>query len=129
MTRVVLMPPEGAYRVAWWVLAALAAIALLLIIRGELAEWVRDWRAIHRAVREDRPAAVAEFTPQQPGRHSGQFRARPATVRRGKPTAGDGSGFPHPPGPQAVPDRFASPQEMADYHANAGLDIFPGEQR
>ena len=42
MTRLIVMPPPGAYRVAWWALAVLLAITLLLFIRAEVARWARE---------------------------------------------------------------------------------------
>jgi hypothetical protein len=108
--------------VAWWVLAVLAAIALLLIIRAELAQWVKDWRAIHRAVQED-PVGKHTTGPQRAVTRSLNDAAE--TARRRKPRAGDGDGFPYGDGPQPVPDRFTSPQEFVRAHEDAGLDIFP----
>lgn len=102
MTHLVLMPPAGAYRVAWWSIAALVTIALLLFIRGEVAQWVREIRDAHRDVKADYPAAKAEIDAGGP-RHKASRRAAA----------------------EPFPDRFSTPADFVRAHEDAGVDIFP----
>lgn len=102
MTRLIVMPPPGAYRVAWWALAVLLAITLLLFIRAEVARWAREIRDAHRDVKADYPAAKAEIDAGGP-RHKASRRAAA----------------------EPFPDRFSTPADFARAHEDAGVDIFP----